>query len=81
MNIHNIFILKQVDSRAKHSKWHVESDRNGSIYAFIDPMHHRFTVPTTSKQNAQSQYLDFIQGKKYLHCVALADFRYRPSFS
>ena len=74
MNIHNILIFKQVNSRVKHSKWHVESDRNGAIYAFLDSMHHIFTVPSTSKQKLKSQYFDFIQGKKYLPCIELADF-------
>ena len=48
MNIHNIFILKQMSNRANPIKWHVESDRNGAIYAFIDPMHRSFTVSKTS---------------------------------
>ena len=73
MNIHNIFIFKQVDSREKHSKWHVESDRNGVIYAFIDPMHRTFTIPTTPKQKIRVS-ISILYKVKNLHCVALADF-------
>lgn len=41
----------------------------------------KFVDPTSSKRRLQSRCLDFIQGKKYLHCFMKPDFSYQPSFS
>ena len=44
-------------------------------------MHYILNVSTSSKQKLQSQCLDFIQGKMYLHCTKKSDFWYHTSFS
>ena len=60
MNMHNLYIIKQVNNRTQHSKRHVELCKNCAIYAFTDPMHHLPYTPTSSKQKLQSQCLDSI---------------------